>query len=89
MSTDSLPRCIIDRQVLSLCVVAWTLGLRHALDMDHIVAIDNVTRSLVAQSPGAKPILVGLFFALGHSTVVIAATIMYVGARASARGCDC
>lgn len=64
------------RGVLSLCVVAWTLGLRHALDMDHICAIDNVTRSLVAA--GQTPVTVGLFFSLGHSTIVIAMTIAII-----------
>lgn len=113
--------------VLSLCVVAWTLGLRHGLgayrflactgaawcaksaadlarlllsssrcaDMDHIVAIDNgehlsnsetslcspgrsptATRSLVAI--GQTPVTVGLFFSLGHSTIVIAMTLAII-----------
>ncbi|SCV73930.1 BQ2448_6360 [Microbotryum intermedium] len=64
------------RSVLSLCLIAWTLGLRHGLDMDHIVAIDNVTRNLVAL--GRLPVTVGLFFSLGHSTIVVAATIAIV-----------
>ncbi|SGY19283.1 BQ5605_C014g07603 [Microbotryum silenes-dioicae] len=61
------------RGILSLCLIAWTLGLRHGLDMDHIVAIDNVTRNLVAL--GRLPVTVGLFFSIGHSTIVVAATI--------------
>ncbi|GAA5888498.1 hypothetical protein JCM5296_000652 [Sporobolomyces johnsonii] len=66
----------VRRGVLSLCVVAWTLGLRHGLDMDHIVAIDNVTRNLV--SMGKLPVTVGLFFSLGHSTIVISMTIAII-----------
>ncbi|KAJ3067358.1 hypothetical protein HDU98_009401 [Podochytrium sp. JEL0797] len=57
-----------------LLVVAYTLGLRHAMDADHIAAIDNVTRSLV--KIGQKPVSVGLFFSLGHSTIVIIATFL-------------
>ncbi|GAA6030432.1 hypothetical protein JCM8097_009105 [Rhodosporidiobolus ruineniae] len=64
------------RAVLSLAVVAWTLGLRHGLDMDHIVAIDNVTRNLV--SLGQLPVTVGLFFSLGHSSIVIGMTIAVI-----------
>ncbi|GAA6062559.1 hypothetical protein JCM10212_004120 [Sporobolomyces blumeae] len=64
------------RAVLSLCVLAWTYGLRHGLDMDHIVAIDNVTRNLV--SMGKLPVTVGLFFSLGHSTIVVSMTIAII-----------
>jgi high-affinity nickel-transport protein len=59
---------------LGLCLVAYGLGLRHAVDADHIAAIDNVTRKLMQQ--GKKPVTVGLFFSLGHSTVVIVMTIL-------------
>jgi high-affinity nickel-transport protein len=48
--------------------LAYTLGLRHAFDVDHIVAIDNTVRKLVQQKQ--NPVGVGFFFALGHSTVV-------------------
>ncbi|PPR04077.1 hypothetical protein CVT24_010650 [Panaeolus cyanescens] len=61
------------RQILSLALLAWTLGLRHALDADHISAIDNATRGLMSQ--GQLPITCGLFFSLGHSTIVIIITI--------------
>ena len=61
-------------QGTALLVVAYTLGLRHALDADHIAAIDNVTRRLV--QAGQKPVTVGLFFSLGHSSIVIIATIL-------------
>ena len=50
--------------------VAYTLGLRHAFDADHISAIDNTTRKLLQS--GKKPMGVGFFFSLGHSTVVLA-----------------
>lgn len=59
--------------LLALALVAWTFGLRHALDADHIAAIDSVTRRLMARGKPAHR--VGLFFSLGHSTVVAAATL--------------
>ncbi|KAL8286453.1 hypothetical protein RQP46_004470 [Phenoliferia psychrophenolica] len=64
------------RRVLALALVAWTLGLRHGLDVDHIVAIDNVTRNLV--SMGQLPVTCGLFFSLGHSSIVIGVTIAII-----------
>ncbi len=54
---------------LGLALLAYSLGLRHAVDADHIAAIDNVTRKLMQE--GKRPVTVGLFFALGHSTVVL------------------
>ena len=54
--------------LLAPAALAWGLGLRHAVDADHIAAIDNVTRKLVED--GKRPLTVGLFFALGHSMVV-------------------
>lgn len=54
--------------LLASSVLAWSLGLRHAVDADHIAAIDTVTRKLVLE--GKQPISAGLFFALGHATVV-------------------
>jgi high-affinity nickel-transport protein len=56
-------------KTLSLCLLAYGLGLRHAVDADHIAAIDNVTRKLMQE--GQRPVGVGFFFSLGHSTVVI------------------
>ena len=53
--------------------IAYTLGLRHAFDADHIAAIDNTTRKLL--QAGRKPMGVGFFFSLGHSTVVFAIAI--------------
>lgn len=55
-------------------LLAWTLGLRHAVDADHIAAIDNVTRKLTQE--GGAPLTVGLWFALGHSTVVVVAAVV-------------
>ena len=49
-------------------VLAYTLGMRHAFDADHIAAIDNTTRKLV--NDGRRPLSVGFFFSLGHSTIV-------------------
>src|SRR5438045_1562653 len=51
-----------------LGVLAYTFGLRHAFDADHIAAIDNTTRKLLQQ--GKRPLGVGFFFSLGHSTIV-------------------
>jgi nickel/cobalt transporter (NiCoT) family protein len=53
-----------------VAVTAWTLGARHAFDADHISAIDNVTRKFMAE--GKRPLATGFFFALGHSTIVVA-----------------
>jgi len=54
---------------LALGGLAYTFGLRHAFDADHIAAIDNTTRKLLQQD--RKPVGVGFFFSLGHSTVVL------------------
>jgi nickel/cobalt transporter (NiCoT) family protein len=58
--------------LLGTSLLAYSLGLRHAVDADHIAAIDNVTRKLMQQ--GRRPIGVGIYFSLGHSTVVVLAT---------------
>jgi len=55
--------------LLSTGVLAYGFGLRHAVDADHISAIDNTTRKLMQQ--GKKPLGVGFFFSLGHSTIVV------------------
>jgi nickel/cobalt transporter (NiCoT) family protein len=62
---------------LSLCFLAYGLGLRHAVDADHIAAIDNVTRKLMQQ--GQRPAAVGLFFSFGHSTVVVLMSLLVAG----------
>jgi high-affinity nickel-transport protein len=54
---------------IGVAVTAWTLGLRHAFDADHIAAIDNSTRKLM--SDGQRPLGTGFFFALGHASVVM------------------
>ncbi len=59
--------------LLGTALLAYGLGLRHAVDADHIAAIDNVTRKLMQD--GGRPVAVGLFFSLGHSTVVVLATV--------------
>ena len=59
--------------LLGSALLAYGFGLRHALDADHIAAIDNVTRKLVQANK--QPDSVGLFFSLGHSTIVIAASL--------------
>ncbi len=59
--------------LLGTALLAYGLGLRHAVDADHIAAIDNVTRKLMQD--GGRPVAVGLFFSLGHATVVVLATV--------------
>jgi high-affinity nickel-transport protein len=59
--------------LLGTAFLAYGFGLRHAVDADHIAAIDNVTRMLMQE--GKRPVAVGFFFSFGHSTVVILATI--------------
>ncbi len=61
-------------------VLAYTLGMRHAFDADHIAAIDNTTRKLIQD--GKRPLSVGYFFSLGHSTVVfVLAVLLNFGIR--------
>ena len=70
---------------IGLGLTAYLLGMRHAFDADHIAAIDNTTRKLLAERPdGAKrPFSVGFWFALGHSSVVLAlVTLIALGMRA-------
>lgn len=59
--------------LMGTSLLAYTLGLRHAVDADHIAAIDNVTRKLM--QAGRRPVTVGLFFSLGHSTIVVLASV--------------
>jgi nickel/cobalt transporter (NiCoT) family protein len=62
-------------------LTAYTLGMRHAFDADHIAAIDNTTRKLMAE--GKRPLSAGFWFSLGHSTIVFALTFLVsVGVRA-------
>jgi len=59
--------------MLGTAVLAWGLGLRHAVDADHIAAIDNVTRKLMQD--GKRPATVGFWFAIGHSTIILLASV--------------
>jgi high-affinity nickel-transport protein len=64
-------------------VTAYTLGMRHAFDADHIAAIDNTTRKLMHE--GKRPLSVGFWFSLGHSTIVFAlAFLLSVGIKSLA-----
>lgn len=63
-----------DTVLLAYAFTAYTFGIRHAFDPDHISAIDNVTRKLMQE--GKRPVGVGLFFSLGHSTIVIGLTVV-------------
>ena len=66
---------------LGIGLTAWMFGLRHAFDADHISAIDNTTRKLLAD--GRRPMGVGFFFSLGHSTVVFAlSAVIVIAAKA-------
>ncbi|HET6868978.1 MAG TPA: HoxN/HupN/NixA family nickel/cobalt transporter [Solirubrobacteraceae bacterium] len=66
---------------IGLGVTAYVLGLRHAFDADHISAIDNTTRKLMAEDK--RPLSVGFWFSLGHSTVVFALSFLFaIGIRA-------
>jgi len=59
--------------LLATAFLAYTLGLRHAFDADHIAAIDNVVRKLMQE--GKAPCSAGFFFSLGHSTIVVLASV--------------
>ena len=67
--------------LLGAALLAYSFGLRHAVDADHIAAIDTVTRKLMQE--GKQPVAVGLFFSLGHSTIVVLASVA-VAATAAA-----
>jgi nickel/cobalt transporter (NiCoT) family protein len=74
-----------DRPVLlGSALLAYGFGLRHAVDADHIAAIDNATRKLMQE--GKRPVGVGLFFAMGHSTVVVLAAAGVAGAATALAG---
>ncbi len=64
--------------LLGTAFLAYSFGLRHAVDADHIAAIDNVTRKLMQQ--GKQPVSVGLMFSLGHSTIVVAGSLAIAAA---------
>jgi high-affinity nickel-transport protein len=64
--------------LLGMALVIYGIGLRHAVDADHIAAIDNFTRKLMHD--GDRPVSVGFFFALGHSAVVVIVTVLVTAA---------
>jgi nickel/cobalt transporter (NiCoT) family protein len=70
--------------LLGTALLAYILGLRHAVDADHIAAIDNVVRKLMNENK--RPLSAGLFFSLGHSTVVVLATAAIALSAASLQG---
>ncbi len=71
-----------DRPVLlGTALLAYSFGLRHAVDADHIAAIDNVTRKLMQD--GKRPAGVGFFFSLGHATIVVAMSVAIAFAAAA------
>jgi high-affinity nickel-transport protein len=63
--------------LLGTALLAYSFGLRHAVDADHIAAIDNVTRKLMQE--GKRPVAVGLMFSLGHSTIVVLGSAAIAG----------
>ena len=69
---------------IGIGVTAYTLGLRHAFDADHISAIDNTTRKLMAE--GKRPLSVGFWFSLGHSTIVFVLALLLAGGVRSLSG---
>jgi high-affinity nickel-transport protein len=70
--------------LLGLGLLAWVFGLRHAVDADHIAAIDNVVRKLVQE--GKRPIGVGCYFSLGHSSVVVLVSMVIAAAAGTLHG---
>ena len=64
--------------LLGTALLAYSFGLRHAVDADHIAAIDNVTRKLMQE--GKRPVAVGLMFSLGHSTIVVIGSVLIAAA---------
>src|SRR5277367_3101528 len=70
--------------LLGTAALAYSFGLRHAFDADHLAAIDNVTRKLMQE--GRRPVGVGLFFSLGHSTIVVALTVAIAVATTTLQG---
>src|SRR5215472_552358 len=70
--------------LLGTALLAYVLGLRHAVDADHIAAIDNVVRKLMQE--GKRPVSAGLFFSLGHSLVITIAVAVIVGTAFALQG---
>ncbi len=72
--------------LLGLAITAYTFGLRHAVDADHISAIDNVTRKLMQENK--RPVAVGFFFSLGHSTIVVALSVVIAATATAVKNFD-
>lgn len=70
--------------LLGTALLAYSFGLRHAVDVDHIAAIDNVTRKMMQQNK--RPVTVGFYFSMGHSLVLIIATVIIVLTLSSING---
>ncbi|MFM0591592.1 HoxN/HupN/NixA family nickel/cobalt transporter [Paraburkholderia dilworthii] len=70
--------------LLGTALLAYGFGLRHAVDADHIAAIDNVTRKLMQEKK--RPVTVGFFFSLGHSTVVVLASLAVAATTSAMQG---
>ncbi|KAG9254329.1 high-affinity nickel-transport protein-domain-containing protein [Emericellopsis atlantica] len=79
----ALPILTTHPKLAAPAAISWTLGLRHALDADHIAAIDLTTRRLIAA--GQRPVSVGTFFSLGHSTIVIITCIVVAATSGALR----
>jgi high-affinity nickel-transport protein len=69
--------------LLGTAFLAYSFGLRHAFDADHIAAIDNVTRKLMQE--GCRPLAAGFFFSLGHSTIVVGLAVAIALATVAAQ----
>lgn len=67
--------------LMAASLLAWCYGLRHAVDADHIAAIDNVTRKMMQQ--GKRPFGIGAWFSLGHSSIVVLASIAIAATAAA------
>jgi len=67
--------------LMAICLLAWCFGLRHAVDADHIAAIDTVTRKMMQQ--GKRPFGIGAWFSLGHSSIVLLASVAIAATTAS------
>lgn len=70
--------------LISPAILAYTFGLRHAVDADHLAAIDNMTRRLMSE--GQRPVTVGLYFSLGHSTIVFILSVLVAVATTWLKG---
>lgn len=79
----TIPIFTLHPRLLPAAALSYTLGLRHALDADHIAAIDLTTRRLIAS--GQRPASVGTFFSLGHSTVVILTCVVVAATSGALR----